>query len=318
MHKSDVVFEVKNIKKDFILSEKEVLSAVDHVSFTIREGECLGVIGESGCGKSTLAKIIAGVESPTAGSVKLLGEEITGLKNTEMKAVRRNMQMIFQNAMEVISPKMKIKSFLMEPYINYNLMPKKEALSHITEMLEKVRLTDEVLKKYPHQVSGGELQRICIARAFSMNTRFLICDEITSALDVSVQDDVMKLFRQMQKEYGTACLFICHDLALVNNYTDRVMVMYLGNAVEIMDSDQLGTEARHPYTQGLLQSVLFISSDRNSRIKMLDGEPTSPINVSAGCRFCARCPKATEVCYRETPKLREVSENHFVACFHVS
>ncbi len=317
MTETDIVLETKGLKKDFVLSEKEILSAVDNVSFTIRKKECLGVIGESGCGKSTVAKIISGVEVPTKGSIRFLGEEITGLRNREMKTVRRKMQIIFQNASEVVSPRMKIKSFLLDSYVNYRLMSKKDALLHISEMLKRVRLTDEVLKKYPHQVSGGELQRICIARAFALNPDFLICDEITSALDVSVQDEVMRLFRKMQKEYGTACLFICHDLALVNNYTDRVMVMYLGQVVEIIDSSKLGKEAKHPYTQALLQSVLFVSSDRESELKVLPGEPISSINARPGCRFCARCPKAKPDCLKKTPELKKLGENHFVACFRV-
>lgn len=318
MHKDrQVVLDVRNISKEFALGQGNTLTAVDHVSFQIYKGECFAVIGESGCGKSTLAKLITRVEDPTNGEVFFRGQDITKLSPSKMKPVLRNMQMIFQNALSVVSPKMKIRDFLLEPYLNFKIMPKAEALKTISTMLSGVRLTDAVLKKYPHQLSGGELQRICISRAFGLSPELLICDEITSALDVSVQDGVMKLFRQMQKEHGIACLFICHDLALVNNYSDRVMVMYLGQTVEIIDSDKLGTQARHPYTQGLLKSILFISSDRESSVAAMAGEPQSPVNVKKNCRFCSRCPKATARCFEEVPPLQEVDNGHFVACFNL-
>lgn len=317
MRNPNVVFRAENITKQFNLSENDVLLAVDGVSFDIRQGECLGVIGESGCGKSTLAKIISGVEKPTAGRAELMGQDIFHLKYRELKRVRRDMQMIFQNASSVVSPKMKLKTFLMEPYRNYGILPRAEAEKHISEMLKKVRLTDDVLDKYAHQVSGGEMQRVCISRAFGMNPKFLLCDEITSALDVSVQNDVMQQFRQTQQEFGTACLFICHDLALVQSSTDRVMVMYLGQAVEIMDSRELGQKALHPYTRGLLKSMLLIGTDPNSEVRTMSGEPISPVNPKPCCRFCTRCPKAQPRCFQEKPASVEVEEGHYVACFMV-
>jgi len=310
-----VVLDVEDLCKDFVLENGSRLSAVDHVSFQIREGECFAVIGESGCGKTTLAKLITRVEEATSGRVIFQDRDITALGRGKMKSVLRDMQMIFQNVLSVVSPKMKIQDFLLEPYRNFRLMPKREALENIRRMLKSVRLTEAVLKKYPHQLSGGELQRICISRAFGMNPQLLICDEITSALDVSVQDDVMKLFRELQSQHGIACLFICHDLALVSNYSDRIMVMYLGQNVEIIDSADLGTKALHPYTRGLLQSFLFISSDRGRAIRTISGEPQSPVDVSANCRFCTRCPKASSRCFEEVPPLREVGPGHYVACF---
>lgn len=315
MRSPNVIFKAENVSKDFKLGKEDILSAVDGITFDIREGECLGVIGESGCGKSTLAKIITGVETPSGGEAELLGKNIFNLKKREMNNVRRDMQMIFQNASGVVSPKMKLKTFLLEPYKNYKIMPENEAKKHISEMLKKVRLNDEVLDKYGHQLSGGEMQRVCISRAFGINPKFLLCDEITSALDVSVQDDVMKLFRQTQQEYGTACLFICHDLALVQNNTDRVMIMYLGQAVEILKSKDLSSKAMHPYTRGLLESMLLIGTDPNSKLKTMAGEPISPINPKPCCRFSARCPKATERCFSEKPVLKQISPGHQVACF---
>ncbi len=313
--KRKVILDVQDLCKVFALESGGSLTAVDHVSFQIREGECFAVIGESGCGKTTLAKLITRVEQATSGRVIFQDRDITALGRGKMKSILRDMQMIFQNVLSVVSPKMKIQDFLLEPYRNFKLLPKQEALQNIRRMLKSVRLTDAVLQKYPHQLSGGELQRICISRAFGMNPQLLVCDEITSALDVSVQDDVMKLFRELQSQHGIACLFICHDLALVSNYSDRVMVMYLGQNVEIIDSADLGTKALHPYTRGLLQSFLFISSERDRAIRTITGEPQSPVNVRDNCRFCTRCSKASSRCFEEVPPLREVEPGHHVACF---
>ena len=313
------VLTVRNVAKSFDMPGGRKLLAVDGVSFEIRQRECLAVIGESGCGKSTLAKLVTGIEPLTAGSVNFGGQDIAGWKGQQLRNVRREMQMIFQNAADVISPRMKIRAFLMEPWMNFKLADKDEAKRRILEMLSKVRLGPECLDRYPHQLSGGELQRVCIARAFAMRPKLLVCDEITSALDVSVQDDVMKLFRSIQTETGTACLFICHDLALVHDYSDRVMVMYLGHAVEIMESVSLGKSALHPYTQGLLSAMIFIGSKKRGKvIRTLEGEPPSPIDIPRGCCFSGRCPKSTEICRENAPELRLVAEGHLVACHHLS
>lgn len=310
-----IVLHVEDVWKQFDVEGGKRLTAVSGVRFEIRQGECLAVIGESGCGKSTLAKLVTGIEPLSRGQVFFQNANIAGCKGRQLKGVRRNMQMIFQNAAEAISPRMKIGTFLMEPWINYKLADRKTARKRIVEMLEKVRLGTEILDRYPHQLSGGELQRACIARAFAMNPELLICDEITSALDVSVQGDVMKLFRSIQLETGTACLFICHDLALVRSFSDRVMVMYLGQVVEVMDSADLGVKALHPYTQGLLRAMFFISGRQSGRqIRTLDGEPPSPVDLPRGCRFCGRCPRATEICREEAPALKEVERGHFAAC----
>lgn len=309
------VLEIKNAFKTFSLQNGKELKAVNGVSCSIYPQECLAVIGESGCGKSTLAKLVMGIEPMTSGEVYLDGNKITDREKTEQRQVWKEMQMIFQNAAEVVSPRMKIGTFLMEPWKNFALADKKEAREKISEMLKEVRLDESCLKKYPHQLSGGELQRVCIARGFSMKPKFMVCDEITSALDVSVQDGVMKLFRRIQKETGTACLFICHDLALVHDYSDRVMVMYLGHVVEVMKSEELGTHALHPYTQALLKAMFFVNGDRKKKkMKYLDGETPSPVDLPKGCCFCGRCPKATDVCREKSPELREIVADHMVAC----
>ena len=313
--KKSMVLDVRKVSKDFSLAGGKKLSAVSDISFTISEGECFAVIGESGCGKSTLAKLITRVEDVSSGEIIFRGEDISKRNKNQLKPVRRYMQMVFQSPISVVSPRMTIGSFLLEPYINYRLADKAKAKEEIARMLESVRLSPDCLKKYPHQLSGGELQRICIARAFSLKPELLICDEITSALDVSVQQSVMQLFNRMRTDTGTACLFICHDLALVKNYSDRVAVMYLGQAVEIMKSEELGTRAVHPYTRGLLRSMLFISSQRDKGMEPIKGEPQSPIDVPPCCRFCTRCPYADERCFRETPPLREVEAGHWAACF---
>lgn len=316
--KKTTILDVRKVSKDFPLAGGKKLSAVADISFSISEGECFAVIGESGCGKSTLAKLITRVEDVSSGEIIFRGEDITKRNRSQLKSVRRYMQMIFQSPISVISPRMTIGSFLMEPYINYRLADKTKAKEEIVRMLEDVRLSPDCLKKYPHQLSGGELQRICIARSFSLKPELLICDEITSALDVSVQQSVMQLFNRMRTDNGTACLFICHDLALVNNYSDRVAVMYLGQAVEIMKSEELGIRAVHPYTRGLLRSMLFISSQREKGLELINGEPQSPIDVQPCCRFCTRCPNAEERCFRETPPLCEVDTGHYAACFNLN
>ena len=313
----EIVLDVRDLTKQFPMGKDRTLLAVDRVSFTIRRGECFAVIGESGCGKSTLARLITRVEDITSGEVFFLGEDLAKIRRNDLKAVRRNMQIIFQSPISVISPRMKIGTFLMEPYLNYRLCPKDEARGRIRQLLSDVRLSEDLLEKYPHQLSGGELQRICIARAFSLHPELLVCDEITSALDVSVQEDVLKSFHALQAETGTACLFICHDLAVVNNYSDTVMVMYLGQAVEVMKSKELGMKAVHPYTRGLLRSILFISSRREGRVQTIGGEPQSPVNIPDNCHFCTRCSLAEERCFGQRPPLREVEEGHWAACFRL-
>ncbi|MDO4548751.1 MAG: ABC transporter ATP-binding protein [Clostridia bacterium] len=314
---SNVLF-VNNAYKQFGVRGGGTLTAVGGVSFFIRRGECLAVIGESGCGKSTLARLVTGIDALTGGEVLFAGRNIAGLKGAELRDMRRNMQIILQNAADAISPRMKIKTFLMEPWINFKLADRQTARERIVETLDMVRLGSEVLEHYPHQLSGGELQRVCIARAFAIRPELLVCDEITSALDVSVQNDVMRLFRDIQLQTGTACLMICHDLALVHDFSDRVMVMYLGQAVEMLDSSDLGTRAIHPYTRGLLQAMFFISGRRDGRkTRVLMGEPPSPVNLPRGCRFCGRCPKAADICAEQAPAFREVERGHFAACHFI-
>lgn len=313
------VLTVRGATKRFPLEGGRRLTAVRNLSFDIHEGECLAVIGESGCGKSTLARLVTGITPMTSGSVFIEGRDIAALSPRALRGARRQVQMIFQNAADAISPRMKIGTFLMEPWQNYRIAHRKTAKACIDEMLEKVRLSPDCLNRYPHQLSGGELQRVCIARAFSLTPRLLVCDEITSALDVSVQDGVMRTFRSLQQETGTACLFICHDLALVHDYSDRVMVMYLGNAVEIIPSHRLGLHALHPYTQGLLGAMIFIGSKkRGDDLKMLRGEPPSPIDLPPGCSFYGRCPRATDLCQRQEPPLTQAQPDHWVACHHLS
>ena len=309
------LLEIKNAVKRFPMPGGRTLTAVNDVSCEIRPRECLAVIGESGCGKSTLAKLVMGVEPMTSGEILLDGELISGQKRARQKRVWRDMQMIFQNAAEVISPRMKIGDFLMEPWRNFRMADRQTARETILSVLDDVRLDESCLPKYPHQLSGGELQRVCIARAFSMDPKFLVCDEITGALDVSVQDDVMRLFQDMREESGTACLFICHDLALVSGCSDRVMVMYLGSAVEILRSRELGTRALHPYTRALLGAMFFMGMRGEGRtIRIPKGETPSPVDLPEGCPFRARCPRAKAVCAEEKPPLRRVGEDHWAAC----
>lgn len=311
----EAVLQIRNAVKHFPMPNGKILKAVNDVSCEISPHECLAVIGESGCGKSTLAKLVMGIEPMTGGEILLDGNVISGKKLADQRRIWRDMQMIFQNAGEVISPRMKVGTFLLEPWRNFRMADRTAAMDQILQLLDSVRLDSSCLEKYPHQLSGGELQRVCIARAFAMKPRFLVCDEITSALDVSVQDGVMKLFRSIQLETGTACLFICHDLALVHDYSDRVMVMYLGRVVEIMNSADLGLKAMHPYTQTLLGAMFFIDSKFKGRsIRIPKGESPSPIDLPVGCPFASRCPKASEICQREMPDLKQIAPDHLVAC----
>ena len=315
---TEPVLEIRNAVKYFSAPNGKVLKAVNNVSCQIAPQECLAVIGESGCGKSTLAKLVMRIEPMNSGEVFLEGRQVTGRKKTEQRQIWREMQMIFQNASDVISPRMKIGTFLMEPWKNFRIADKAEAKEKIWDMLKEVYLDESCLQKYPHQLSGGELQRVCIARAFSMKPKIMVCDEITSALDVSVQDGVMKLFRRIQKETGTACLFICHDLALVHDYSDRVMVMYLGHVVEMMKSSDLGIHAVHPYTRALLRSMFFIGEKgQKKKIVSLPGESISPFDLPEGCCFCTRCPRAAEICRKAVPVLKETEKGHWIACHRI-
>ncbi len=302
------ILRFSHVSRSFAAEAGKRLQAVSDVSLSIHAGECVAVVGESGCGKSTLARLAARLLPCTTGEILFEGEPVEGLRGEELRCFRRQVQMVFQDSANVISPRMRIGSFLMEPWRMYEKKSRREAREMALYSLKRVRLSPEYFTKYPHQLSGGELQRVCVARAIALHPRLLICDEATSALDVSVQKQVVELLREHQAETQLGVLFICHDLALAETLASRVAVMYLGRLVELMPADHLRTRARHPYTRALLDSVYSVHDDPNRPAVVLKGEPPSPVDVPAGCAFYGRCPMARESCLFEQPALRPVRE----------
>jgi oligopeptide/dipeptide ABC transporter ATP-binding protein len=308
------LLRLDNVYKHFHLPGNQILWAVNGVSFKLNAGECLAVVGESGCGKSTLARMIARVEPISEGTIYFDKESINLFRGRELRALRRKMQIIFQDPISVFSPRMKIGEFLREPFINYGILSKKGAREKAREILEDVGLSADYLERFPHQLSGGELQRVAITRAMALNPLLLICDEPTSALDVSIQKRIIDLLYNLRLDSGVAMLFISHDLAVVNHFSDRIMVMYLGYVMEEMPSSHLSSVARHPYTKALLQAAFSITKERDKMIVPLSGETPSAINLPPGCPFRQRCTAAKELCSQDIPPLREVGPGHFVAC----
>ncbi|MCL2122336.1 MAG: ABC transporter ATP-binding protein [Clostridiales bacterium] len=308
------LLQVQEVYKEFPLPGKQVLHAVNGVNLNINAGECLAVVGESGCGKSTLARMIARVEPLTKGKVCFQGKAIETLQGEALRQLRKQMQMIFQNPAGAFSPRMKIGAFLREPFVNHKILSRKDASDKARQLLLSVGLPEEYANRYPHQLSGGELQRVAIVRAMALQPLLLICDEPTSALDVSIQQRIIALLDHMRQEYEVSLLFISHDLALVNHFSERIVVMYLGFIVESMPSVQLGREAKHPYTRALLQAVFQQGKDRREKIHVLDGEPPNPIDLSPGCPFQQRCPHPQKQCKEVMPLLREIAPGHLTAC----
>jgi oligopeptide transport system ATP-binding protein len=310
----EVVLEATDVKKYFPLTQGIVfkrtighVKAVDGVSFTLRKGETLGVVGESGCGKSTLGRCLMGLEIPTDGSIKLLGDEMVGLKPKALRKARRNIQIVLQDPYSSLDPRMTVGDIVGEPFDLH-----KEALEGrgdrrkvVQEMLDVVGLNPDHINRYPHQFSGGQRQRIGIARALTLRPKVLVCDEPVSALDVSVQAQVVNLFEQLQDEFGLAYVFIAHDLSVVRHISDRVMVMYLGKGVEVGNEHEIYEEPTHPYTQALLSAVPVPDPRMKGRRDhiVLEGDVPSPADPPSGCRFRTRCWKAQDVCATEEPLL---------------
>lgn len=313
-NKAEIILKLESVSKQFQVESNQSLTAVNKVSLDLYQGECLAIVGESGCGKSTLGKLITCIERVSEGKIYFKAKEITKLKASQLRELRREMQIVFQDPFNVFSPRMKIGDFLNEPFINYKKMNKKSAREESKRLLEAVELSEPYLVKFPHQLSGGELQRVVIARAMALNPSLIVCDEVTSALDVSIQKQIIQLLTKIHQETGMTNLFISHDLALVQSFCDRVIVMYLGNIVEVMKSNELGYKVHHPYTQELLNSVFSIHGHRKKELNVLFGEPPSPMNRPKGCPFSKRCVDAMETCFRQMPELREYEDNHLIAC----
>lgn len=313
-NKCDVILEVNNISKQFKASRNRMLTACDDINLQVLKGKTLGIVGESGCGKSTLARILIQLENPTCGEIIFEGKNILFFNKKEKRNNRKKIQMVFQDPLASFNPKMKIIDILTEPLLNFGMISKKDKEEKALKLLEMVELSSEILYRYPHNLSGGQRQRIGIARALSLEPEILICDESTSALDVSVQNKIIKLLVKLQKEKGISIIFICHDIALIKAFSHQIAVMYLGNIVEKIPSDQVGKNSLHPYTNMLLESLFSINMDKNKEIKASEGEIVSAIDIKEGCAFARRCKYCKEICKIEKPKLKEITQNHEVAC----
>ncbi len=319
----DPLLKVENLKKYFpvrggfwrrVVAQ---LKAVDDVSFSIFPGRTLGLVGESGCGKSTLGRALLRLHEPTDGKVFLQGDEITALSPSDMTARRRDMQIIFQDPYASLNPRRTVGQTIREPLDTHNIGPAGEREKVVQELLEVVGLRPEVLTRYPHEFSGGQRQRVGIARALSLRPKFIVADEPVSALDVSVQSQVLNLIYQLQRDHGISFLFISHDLAVVQHISHDVGVMYLGKLVELASSDDIYRDPKHPYTQALMSAVP-VPDPKTKRIRIvLEGEVPSPVNPPSGCPFHTRCPKVMPVCSQKVPEFRQVGASdtpHFVSC----
>lgn len=316
----EVLFQVDDLCQYFQLGRKKLLKAVDHVSFNIYRGETLGLVGESGCGKSTTGRCLVKLYEPTHGSLSYRGQDIFSLKGSEEKQFHKKVQMIFQNPHSSLNPRQTVKDIVGYGMRLHGLCTEQDMDERVVEMLKKVGLNRDHLSRFSHEFSGGQKQRIGIARALAVEPEFVVCDEPISALDVSIQAQVLNLLQELQAEMALTYLFIAHDLSVVKYISDRIIVMYLGTMVEFTTTEELYAHPLHPYTKVLLSSIPVADPQlvRKQKRIMVRGEVPSPVNPPDCCRFAERCPYATERCREALPELREVSPGHFVACHQIS
>ena len=313
MNQSEKILEIKDLCVEFKTVEGTV-KAINHLNYTLHKGEKLGIVGESGSGKSTLGRTLIRLQQPTDGHIYLNGTDIAGLKGAQLKEMRKEAQIIFQDPSACLNPRRTIKQILMEPFEIHNLKDKIDVDAKIMELLQLVGLDSYHLSRYPHELSGGQKQRIGIARALALEPQIIICDEAVSALDVSVQAQVLNLLQELKEKLGLTYFFISHNLNVVYQVSDRVGVMYLGKMVEIANYDQLYEKRYHPYTEALLSAIPQVDQEEQKERIHLEGEVPSPYDPPSGCHFHTRCPKACDKCRQTAPELKEVAPGHYVAC----
>lgn len=314
------LLEIKDLKKYFPIKGGILgrtvnhVKAVDGISFNIYEGETVSIVGESGCGKSTTGRAILRLDEPTDGSIQFGGIDLLKLSKSQMRTMRKDLQVIFQDPFASLNPRQTVGRILEEALSTLNVVSKAKRKERIMELLEQVGLKEEHMDRFPHEFSGGQRQRIGIARALAVEPKLIVCDEAVSALDVSVQAQVLNLLKKLQQDYHLTYLFISHDLGVVRHISDRVIVMYLGKIVEIADKQSLFTNPKHPYTKALLSAIPEPKRRKNKERIILSGDVPSPIDPPAGCRFHTRCPIATEQCNVKEPEMKMIHQNHYVAC----
>ncbi len=314
---NDVILQVRNLKKYF-KTPRGNLHAVDDINFSINRGETLGVVGESGCGKSTLGRTVIHLHERTSGEIYFNGKDISDVTKQQLKVLREDMQMIFQDPFSSLNPRMSVSQLIAEPLLIYKKCGSKgELATRVAQLMDTVGLASRLASSYPHELDGGRRQRIGVARALALNPQFIVCDEPVSALDVSIQAQIINLMQDLQEEMGLTYMFITHDMSVVRHVSNNILVMYLGSMVEFADSEEMFHQRLHPYTKALLAAVPIPVIGAKKERKLIKGEITSPINPGNECRFAKRCPYAKERCHQEIPQLVEAVPGHFVACHYV-
>ena len=320
------ILTVRGLRKTFAaqgensLLHRQRMTAVDGVSFDLYPGETFGLVGESGCGKSTVAKLLMGLEKPDSGEITLEGKRLDNLRESQLRPLRVKMQMVFQDSGASLNPRKRVGDILREPMLYHGIAKREDVDSRIEKLLSQVGLAPEMRERYPHEFSGGQRQRICIARALALNPDFILCDEPVSALDVSIQAQIVNLMMKLQQDLGLTYVFIGHDLSVVRYISQNVAVLYLGKIMELTSSDELYDHPLHPYTQALISAAPIPNPkvDRARERILLKGEIPSPLNPPKGCNFCTRCPYATDLCREVEPEFVDVGNDHWVACHRVS